>query len=130
MSSRTVTRSIETDLSPEAIQNILADPTRIPEWAPAFADTIAPTSQNMFRVTKGADTFDMEVCESRSAGTVDYVRDMGPGKRGGAYCRVFPRPGNGSVVVMTVPLAPGSDPQNVAATVEQELNALVRLSRQ
>ena len=39
----------------------------------------------------------------QDAGTVDYLREIAPGREGGAYIRVIPRPGGGSVVVMTVP---------------------------
>ena len=128
MTSRTITRSIETDLGPDTILNLLVDPRHLPEWAPVFADTAEPTSDHHYRVTKDSNSFDIEVAISRPVGTVDYLREMGAGKRGGAHIRVFPRPGDGSVVVMTVPLAPGSDPQNATAILEQELSALVRLS--
>jgi hypothetical protein len=128
MTSRTVTRSIETDLSPEPILTVLTNPKHIPEWAPVFADTVEPTSANHYRLTKEGASFDMELVVSRDAGTVDHLREMGQGKRGGAYIRVFPRPGDGSVIVMMVPLAPGADPQSLAAILEQELATLVRIS--
>ena len=59
----------------------------------------------------------------------DILREMADGKRGGAYARVFPRPLGGSVVVMTVPLAPNSKPAEVAHVVEQELAALVTIAQ-
>ena len=129
MSSRTVTCSTESELQPETIISVLHDPARIPEWAPAFADKMEHTTQHGWRVTKGEESFGMQINVSTAAGTVDLLREMAGGKRGGAYIRVFPRPGGGSVVVMTVPLAPGAEPGEVAAVVEQELSALVSLAQ-
>lgn len=126
MSERTVTRSLESDLEPERILRVLNDPARIPEWAPVFADKIEH-GQDGWRVTKGGESFNVQVNVSTNAGTVDFLREMAEGKRGGAYARVFPRPLGGSVVVMTVPLAPNGNPVDVARVVEQELAALVAL---
>ena len=127
MSTRTITRSMESDLDPEIVLSVLNDPARLPEWVPAFADKVEHNPQSGWRVTKGGDTFNVQVNVSTVAGTVDFLREMAGGKRGGAYARVFPRPLGGSVVVMTVPLAPAADPQQVAGVVEQELAALVSL---
>jgi hypothetical protein len=41
--------------------------------------------------------------------------------------RAIPRPGGGSVVVMTLPLLPDAERTAVAATLRDELNALVSL---
>ena len=128
MSERTVTRSLESDLEPERILRVLNDPARLPEWAPVFADKVEH-GQNGWRVTKNNESFNVQVNVSTVAGTVDFLREMADGKRGGAYARVFPRPLGGSVIVMTVPLAPNSDPIDVARDVEQELAALVSLGR-
>lgn len=111
MSERTVTRSLEADLEPEKILSVLNDP-----------------AQHGWCVTKNNESFNVQVNVSTAAGTVDFLREMAGGKRGGAYMRVFPRVLGGSVVVMTVPLAPGADPQQVAGVVDQELAALVSLS--
>lgn len=128
MSERTVTRSLESDLAPERVLSVLNNPARIPEWAPVFADKIEHSGQNGWRVTKGGESFNVQVNVSAVAGTVDFLREMAGGKRGGAYARVFPRPLGGSVVVMTVPLAPNSNPADVAHEIEQELAALVGLA--
>ncbi len=127
MSERTVTRSLESDLEPERILSVLNDPARLPEWAPVFADKIEHSGQNGWRVTKNNESFNVQMNVSTVAGTVDFLREMADGKRGGAYMRVFPRVLGGSVVVMTVPLAPNSNPAEVARIVEQELAALVAL---
>lgn len=127
MSNRTVTRSAEAELDPEKILSVLNDPARLPEWAPVFADKVEHSPQNGWRVTKDNQSFNVQVNVSTVAGTVDFLREMAEGKRAGAYARVFPRPLGGSVVVMTVPLAPGSDPADVARVLEQELTTLVAL---
>ena len=69
----------------------------------------------------------MRVDTSQDAGTVDYLREIAPGRQGGAYIRAIPRPGGGSVVVMTLPLLPGAERPAVAATLRDELNALVSI---
>lgn len=129
MNPRTVTRTIEGDPEPDAILEILSDPRHIPGWAPAFADSIEAEGSDGWRVKKGGDSFRVQVIASRASGTVDILREMGPGKRGGAYCRVTPRPGGGSVLLITVPLAPDAKVEEVAIVLEQELATLVRLSQ-
>jgi hypothetical protein len=128
MANRTETQSIESDLDPDAIFAILVDPTNLPQWAPTFADQVERDAHNIWQISKDGSTFSLEVAATPSARTLDYLRNVAPGKRGGAYLRVLPRPSGGSVVVMTIPIAPGADPQKVAATLSQELNGLIRLS--
>lgn len=128
MDSRTETRSIESRVGPEAIVAVLEDPSRIPDWAPAFADVVTEDTNSGLRATKSGQDFALRVVAVRDAGTVDYLRVIAPGQEGGAYIRVIPRPGNGSVVVMTVPLAPDAEPAAVAATLRDELTALVNLA--
>lgn len=67
------------------------------------------------------------VTERIEAGTVDYLREVAPGIENGAYLRVTPRPGGGTVIVMTVPLGTGVDAAEVAFTLRAELAALVTL---
>lgn len=129
MSERTVTRSIEADLDPDAIVQVLADPTRLPQWAPGFADAVEPEADSRFRVTKNGNQFTIEVIIGPAARTVDFVREIAPGKRGGAFARVLPRPGGGSVLLMTLPVTPGTEPDSVSAILNQELRALIDLSR-
>ncbi len=69
----------------------------------------------------------MRVVTNQDAGTVDYLREIAPGRKGGAYIRALPRPGGGSVVVMTLPIVPGAQPAVIAATLRDELTALVSL---
>jgi hypothetical protein len=127
MEIQTVTRALETDLEPDGIYKSLVDVSLLPKWAPVFADAIEAVDASVFRVTKGGDVFDMELHVNESALTVDYLRSMSNGRKGGAYIRVTPKPLGGCVVTMTVPVGPNTTPDEVAATLEQELEALVKL---
>jgi hypothetical protein len=124
---RTATRSVETEAEPGAVVSLLADVRRVPEWAPAFADEITGDAESGWRVTKDGRTFSLRVAVSADAGTVDYLREIAPGREGGAYLRSVPRPRGGSVVVMTVPLLPDVNPTDVALTLRDELTALAKL---
>ena len=125
--NRTETQSIESVAEPAAVLAVLADPTRIPEWAPDFADAVTGSDQSGWLATKGGQDFTVRIVTTRDAGTVDYLREITPGREGGAFIRAVPRPGGGSVVMMTLPLAPGADPAATAATLRNELNALTNL---
>jgi catechol 2,3-dioxygenase-like lactoylglutathione lyase family enzyme len=121
--TQTAARGI--DAEPAAVLALLADPRRLPDWAPAFADRVEG-AEGAWEVVKGKDRFALEVVRS-DAGTVDYLREVAPGRRAGAYLRATPRPGGGSTVVMTVPVPPGRSAQEVAATLAGELAALAQL---
>ena len=127
MSRQTVTRATESDLETERIYQKLTNAFLIPRWAPVFADNVEHVQGNVYRLTKGGDVFHLELITNEPALTVDYLRTMANGKRGGAYIRVTPRPLNGSVVVMTVPVATNTSPDQVAEVLEQELAALIGL---
>ena len=129
MPTQTVTRTVESDFEPTAIYAILADVTNLPKWAPVFADAIERIDDTHFSVTKNRDTFSMGLFLHPSAGAVDYIREMANGRRGGAYIRVTPRPLGGSSISMTVPIGPSANEPDVARIVEQELVALIELSR-
>jgi hypothetical protein len=128
MSIQTVTRAIETDQEPHGILKNLANVSLIPRWAPVFADAIEKVDDTIFRITKGSDVFDMELVVNESALTVDYLRSMSGGRKGGAYIRVSPRPLDGCVITMTVPVGPNTTPDQVAATLEQELEEFIKLT--
>lgn len=122
-----MTQSIEAAAEPAAVVALLADPTRIPDWAPAFADAVTGDDQSGWRATKDGQGFTVRVVTQRDADTVDYLREITPGSESGAFIRVLPRPGGGSVIVMTLPLVPGAEQAAVAATLHDELNALMTL---
>ncbi len=126
--TRSSTGSMESRADPGAIVAVLSDPARIPDWAPGFADEVAEAGQSRWRATKDGQDFILRVATNPDARTVDYLREISPGREGGAYLRVIPRPGGGSVVIMTLPVAPGADPADAAATARGELSALVSLA--
>lgn len=128
MAERTITGAVETDAEPGRIYSILTDPSRIPEWAPAFADRVERVDENAWRVRKDDATFPLRAVVSEQSRTVDYLREIAPGREGGAYLRVLSRPGSGSVVTMTLPLPPGENAESVRAVVEKELTTLVHLA--
>ena len=113
MSDRTVTRSVEAAVEPDAVVDVLTDAKLIPQWAPAFADTIEANAHDGWHVTKDGNTFSLQVAVARSNRTVDYLREIAPGKQGGAYIRVLPRPRGGSVVVMTLPYLRAETPKKL-----------------
>jgi hypothetical protein len=127
MSGRTESGSIESDVERGELVALLADGTRLPRWAPAFADVVERDG-DAWRATKGERSFVVQVEVHTEAGTVDYLREVAPGRFGGAYLRVVPRPGGGSVVSMTLPVGPGVDPGTVRATLADELAALTALA--
>ncbi len=123
----TATRSIESAAAVASVGGLLADPTHIPRWAPAFADSISGDTVSGRRVSKAGRVFSLRVVVNHDSGTVDYLREVAPGREGGAYIRVTPRPGGGSVIVMTLPFLPDVDPADTATTLARELIALVSL---
>lgn len=124
---RTETQSAETGAAVTSVVALLADPTQIPRWAPAFADSASGSAGAGWVAVKDGREFALRVAVNQEAGTVDYLREVAPGREGGAYLRAVPRPGGGSVVIMTLPLLPGVDPAVTATTLSQELTALVSL---
>ena len=127
MPQRTQTRSVETHVEPEKLLLLLTQVEKIPRWAPVFADTIQHLRDAHWLVTKSGETFEIEVIVNEASGTVDYLRQLAEGKRGGAYIRVVPRPFGGSSVSMTLPVAGQATPDEVAMVLEKELTELIRL---
>jgi hypothetical protein len=125
---RTETQSMESPVEPRGIVAVLADPRRIPDWAPAFADLVTGGPPSGWRARKNGQAFALRLRTEKQAGTVDYLREIAPGQEGGAYLRVIPRPGGGSVVVMTVPLRPGAAPAASTAALRDELTQLISLA--
>jgi len=113
MVERTITRTIEGSTEREIIFALLKDPARIPEWAPAFADEVLPSENNSWKVLKLGETFSLTVVIEPRSWTVDYLRTVAPGLQGGAFIRLLPRPGGGTVVTMTLPIPSASDANQV-----------------
>jgi hypothetical protein len=129
MASQTVTRATESDLELGRIYAVLAEARDIPKWAPLFADGVERIDDVSYRVTKDGVSFGIQVLLHPLAGTVDYIREMPNGKRGGAYLRVTPRPLGGCTITMTVPIGPNTNESEVAKVLEKELADLVQLAR-
>lgn len=130
MPSQTVTRADESDAEPGRIYDFLVEANNLPKWAPGFADAIERIDgrDGHYRVTKSGETFAVEVALHPSAGTVDFIREMADGRRGGAYMRVMPRPLGGSAITITVPVRANANPSDVAVILDQELAAVLRLA--
>jgi hypothetical protein len=125
--SETVTSSIEADASPDLILLLLSDPRRIPQWAPGFADRVEVDESGSWRVVKGEKTFPIEVVVCRPARSVDYLRQITLDRKAGAFLRVLPRPSDGSVIVMTLPVSPGASADETLTILDQELQQLKEL---
>jgi hypothetical protein len=125
--ARSVSGSIESDADTDVLLEILEDCTRVPEWAPAFADLVTQDGPSCIGWRDGRE-FVFRVAAVRHAGTVDYLREITPGVEGGAYLRVVPRTGGGSVTTMVLPVQPDADPAVVQARLEAELAALEALA--
>jgi hypothetical protein len=91
-----VTGSAESGADPGAIVAVLADPPRLPDWAPAFADAVTGDSQSGWRVTKDGQDFTVRVVANRDARTVDYLREVAPGRVGAPTCGRYPGPAAGA----------------------------------
>lgn len=129
MPDHTVTRTAETDLDPDKIIRVLSDPTLIPQWAPGFADRVESNADGGWEAIKsGGDRFSLQVVVDPVSRTVDYLRELAPGIRGGAYVRVVPGPTGGSVIIMTLPVPRGGDSEQLVTILNQELAALVSVA--
>jgi hypothetical protein len=129
VTERTVSGSSESEQEPHELIAALADATRVSEWAPAFADSaVRQGDSDRWRGTKSGREFTFRVPVNEVAGTVDYLREVEPGRETGAYVRVVPRPGGGSVVLLTLPIRPGSVAAEVRATLEAEVSAIAHMA--
>ena len=126
MTDRTQTGAIESAATVEQALALLADPRELPRWAPGFADRVEGSADAGWTVHKGDRRFAIRVATSE-AGTVDYLREVVPGREGGAFSRVLPRPGGGCVITLTLPVTPGAGPEDVEAVLRDELRTLVTL---
>jgi hypothetical protein len=120
------TRTISIAAPPAIVLDLLADPGRLPEWAPAFASAARPDGHDWL-VDSGGTQFRIQVPVSRDHGTVDLLR---PGDTSrGARMRVLPN-GDGSEFVFTLIFPPGIEPGVIArqmTTVESELRMVREL---
>jgi len=84
---RSKTRTISIDATPDAVLNVVADPYRLPSWAPNFARAVRPAGDDWLIQSVGAEAL-ITVRVSRDQGTLDLLaaRDH----RRGAFSRVLP----------------------------------------
>jgi hypothetical protein len=120
---RAETRSISIAAPPAAVLTVVADPQRLPEWAPAFARGVQPDG-DAWLIDTGEGQARITVRVSREHGTVDLLRAADPTR--GAFSRVVPNHG-GSEYLFTL-LFPDGTPEDAVsrqmATVEDELAAV------
>jgi hypothetical protein len=128
LSIQSVTRAIEASAHPEVFMRILSDAQKIPQWAPEFADSVQLVESGRYRASKGKQAFFLDLIQNAAASTVDYLRDLPDGNRGGAYIRVLPLLRGGSVVIMTLLTRADVSNEELADTLEEELAALVQLA--
>jgi hypothetical protein len=98
---RASTRSISIDVPPQVVLDLVADPTELPRWAPAFARAVRPAGGDHWVVDTGEREVRIRVRVSRELGTVDFlVADAPPGFEIGTFTRVV-RNGVGSEFIFT-----------------------------
>jgi hypothetical protein len=117
---RAETRSISIAAAPEAVVALVGDARRLPDWAPAFASSVAPEG-GAWRIGTGEGSFTIVVEVSTEGGTVDLLSTAD--RRRGAFLRAVPN-GGGSELLFTLLFPDGTDPAAVdaqMATVDGEL---------
>lgn len=114
-------------MSTAEVLAVLADVSRLPVWAPGFADQVTGDATAGWQVSKNGHRFELHVQVNERAATVDYLRQLTSGHYGGAYLRSTPRPGGGSVTTKTMPVPPSEHPVDRAAVLDSELGNLARL---
>jgi uncharacterized protein YndB with AHSA1/START domain len=117
------TRSISIAAPPAIVFDLLSDPRRLPDWAPAFASTVEPDGRDWL-VDSGQTRFRVRVQVSPEAGTVDLLRPGDASRE--ARMRVLHNE-NGSEFVFTLIFPAGAAEDLIArqmATVENELRTV------
>jgi hypothetical protein len=98
---RASTRSISIAVPPQVVLDLVADPTELPRWAPAFARAVRPAGGDRWIVDTGDCEVRIRVRVSRELGTVDFLMaDAPPGVDVGTFARVV-RNGGGSELIFT-----------------------------
>jgi hypothetical protein len=120
---RAETRSISIAAPPAAVLAVVADPRRLPEWAPAFARSVQPDGDDWL-IDTGEGPARITVRVSPEHGTVDLLRATDPAR--GAFSRVVHNHG-GSEYLFTLLFPHGTAETAISrqmATVEEELEAV------
>lgn len=123
---RSSTHSIEIDAAPDVVFAAIRDPRRLPDWALDFVDAVeVDAGSGAVTARKGDASFGLRVLVDDRTRTVDFL--VGEASIG-AYSRVLPTVGGGSVVTFTQPVPPDEGGRAAAErTVETELRVLKAL---
>jgi hypothetical protein len=101
--ARAATRTVSISAAPVAVFAVIADPLRLPEWAPTFARRVEPHG-GRWRVTTFTGELTVAlVVEREPAWTCDYVHPLSP-KDAGMRMRAIPS-GRGSELIYTTLMA-------------------------
>lgn len=117
------TRSISIAAPPATVIDLLSDPRRLPDWAPAFASAVEPDGQDWL-IDPGGARLTIRVQVSLDHGTVDLLRTGDPSR--GARMRVLHNE-DGSEFVFTLIFPVGTTNDAVAkqmTIVESELRTV------
>jgi hypothetical protein len=123
ITGRAETRSISIAAPPAAVLAVVADPRRLPDWAPAFARGVQPDGDDWL-IDTGDGRTRLTVRASPEHGTVDLLRATDPTR--GAYSRVVHNH-DGSEYLFTLVFPDGTAETAISrqmATVEDELEAV------
>ncbi|HMJ33177.1 MAG TPA: SRPBCC family protein [Baekduia sp.] len=127
--SRAETRSISIAAPPAAVLALVADPRRLPEWAPAFARGVQPDGDDWL-IDTGEAQARITVRVSPEHGTVDLLSATDPTR--GAFSRVVHNH-DGSEYLFTLFFPDGTPETAISrqmATVEDELQAVRALTEE
>jgi hypothetical protein len=120
---RAETRSISIAAPPPAVLAVVADPRRLPEWAPGFAHGVQPDGDGwLIDTAEGRTRITVRV--SPEHGTVDLLRAADPTR--GAFSRVIHNH-DGSEYLFTLVFPDGTPDIAISrqmAAVEDELVAV------
>lgn len=127
--ARGATETLAIAAPPAAVLAVIADPLRLPEWAPAFATAVTP-EDDLWRIDQGeGTTFLIDVVVHQAAGTVDLLRPGG-GPSFGARLRALTS-GTGTELLFTI-LFPPEAPEDAVtaqmAVVRDELQTIRTLA--
>lgn len=117
-------RSIAIDAAPDGVHAYVADATRLPDWAPAFATSVRPAGDDRWVVSQGDSELEIAVVADPASRTADFVAHVN--RDVGAFTRVIPN-GDGCEFTLTLLFPEGAGPDVVdahMADVEAELAAV------
>lgn len=97
MKATTQTMTIHTD--PTQLFLYIADPERLPEWAPGFAPVIRRDGERWI-IVRGTREVELKMVTNPELGIIDFHTELTPGVPAAGYSRVIPN-GTGCEYVFT-----------------------------